>query len=184
MYFYFLDNRVFIRPILQLVNDPSITSYGSDITQYLSVSENDTIEGAYNFSNCFGADCQGTSWTFEEQVATIKDIEKATAMRQKARLGKVSNLLEFEYGFSADRASEVTATISNWKKLSKTREMTAEEANTFAMEVTGADFTDFEDALTESAMGNSSLLNELVDSAAELNGTSPEAMSALIESLQ
>ena len=38
--------------------------------------------------------------------------------------------------------------------------------------------------MIDSAMGDSSLLNELVGNAAELNGTSPEAMSALIETLQ
>jgi len=122
-------------------------------------------------------------WTFEEQTLNIKDIEKATALRQEAKLNKVTNLLEMEYGFSESRAKEVTSVISNWKRLSKSREMTTEEANMFAMEVVGSDMASLEEAMINSALGDNSLLDELTNNAADLNGSSPEAISALIETL-
>ncbi len=144
-------------------------------------------DGTYTFNRYYdmgtsGGSVQG-SWTFEETVSTIKDIEKATAAREAKKLSRLTDLLEMEYGFSEKRAVEVTSVISNWKKLSKTREMTSAEANTFAAEVTGANFSQFEEAYLNSEIGNDSLMEELIESAAELNGTSPEAISALLETL-
>jgi hypothetical protein len=158
--------------------------FGSGIQTYSEGTANG--DGTYTFTS-FYDEALGTSatgsWVFEEQTLNIKDIEKATALREQKRLNKVTGLLEMEYGFSAERAQEVTATISNWKRLSKTREMTSEEANAFAMEITGTDMDDVTEAYLNAQVGNDSLMNELVNNAAEMNGTSPEAISALLNSL-
>jgi len=168
--------------ILSYVNTENFFAMDASSVYFYEGTSNG--DGTYTFTdqNNAGTYSEG-SWIFEEQSINIKDIEKATALRQEAKLNKVTNLLEMEYGFSESRAKEVTSVISNWKRLSKSREMTTEEANMFAVEVVGADMASLEEAMINSALGDNSLLDELTSNAAELNGSSPEAISALIETL-
>jgi len=171
--------------LTDLINNPAYQPWSTpDGNWYYGGSNVANADGTYNFSrNTVNGENTYEGWIFEETTSSIKDIEKATALRQKEKLNKVTNLLEMEYGFSESRAKEVTSVISNWKRLSKSREMTAEEANMFAMEVVGSDMASLEEAMVNSVLGDSSLLDELTNNAADLNGSSPEAISALINTL-
>jgi len=142
----------------------------------------DKGDGTYNFYWDSISDTGG-DWTFEENPSISHDIEKVFAINEAKKLKNMATLVELEYGFSETRAIEVSSLVSNWNRLSKARAMTANEADSFSVEIPGTTMDQVENAMLDSAMDSDTLLEELTSNAAVLNGTSPEGMSALIKTL-
>jgi iron uptake system EfeUOB component EfeO/EfeM len=69
--------------------------------------------------------------------------------------------------------------ITNFKKISNKRSLTADELNIFSQKITGQSKTDIEEALASKISGENNAYESLLESAADFNEISPEAIQEL-----
>ncbi len=122
-------------------------------------------------------------FVFDETSETGKDLEKASAMIEAHKSSKIAEALAGEFGLSEERGLRVAKLVSDWQKLSKSRSMTNADANVFTKELLGVDMQKAESAITKHLQGDESEVSELVKKAAQVNGTSPEHMNELLNSI-
>jgi flagellar biosynthesis/type III secretory pathway protein FliH len=120
---------------------------------------------------------------FSEAGVASKDLEKAGAFVEAQKIKKLASKYTAEFGLSEERSSEIARMVYNLKDITKNRTITNQDANSFSEEVLGFSFTDARSALIKKAEGKDEDMSELIDIAAEKNGTSPERMNALIGNL-
>ncbi len=137
--------------------------------------------GSSYYNDSFGS--YAGEFVFEQTEATMKDLEKAGALKEAWKTAKVSELLSAKYGLSEERSEKVAKMMSQWEKLSKQRQMTDADANVFSKEVLGVDITAAKDAFEGSAAGDNASLNNLIEKAAEVNGITPEHMNGLVSEM-
>ena len=73
--------------------------------------------------------------------------------------------------------------LTNFKDLKKKRVITDRDANSFSKDLLGFDITTAMEAGEMVMSGDTSLMNELVDLAADTNGLSPEHDRALMKEI-
>ena len=73
--------------------------------------------------------------------------------------------------------------LTNFKDLKKKRVITDRDANSFSKDLLGFDITTAMEAGEMVMSGDTSLMNELVDLAADTNGLSPEHARALMKEI-
>ena len=117
---------------------------------------------------------------FSEIGQSSKDLEAMGARIEVNRFKNLAERLEVNYGLSTIRAEYVAKNLSTFNKLSKKRALTINEKNFFSKELLGAKFDVVENAFQS---GDKKDLDNLLDAAAEVNETSPEQVSAIINEL-
>jgi len=114
---------------------------------------------------------------FSETSVSIKDLEGMGAEIEAVRNEGLANKLVANYGLSAERATSVARNLSTYKKLALKRALTAKEKNFFAKELLGVNFNAAKDAFVS---GDKKDMDNLLETAADVNETSPEQVSAII----
>jgi hypothetical protein len=179
-------------PSIVFAVDISNYIYGTDYNTYLSsnsgfynLSENG--DGTYRCvtGSCFSYGGAPTSSTmvFEKTGGSVKDMEKAAAFAESFKVDRLANGLASQYGLSEERSLKVAKLASSWEKLAKTRGLTNADADAFANELAGVNFTQIDSAVKNMAQGNLDDFNSLIVKAADVNGTSIENMSSIIMKL-
>jgi hypothetical protein len=114
---------------------------------------------------------------FSESSESVKDVEAMGANIEASKLDNLAETLAASYGLSEERANSVAKNISAYQKLSTRRSLTEKEKNFFSSELLGVSFKNAQNALTS---GNTQDLNDLLEKAADKNGTSPEQISLIL----
>jgi len=152
--------------------DQYLVDYDADIFYYLDDLFNGTFEG---YDPVFDE-----YLIFEETQISSKDLEKVGGMLAEIKVSKAAEKLAAEFGLSEERSMSVAKMASQWEKVSKKRAMTTADADAFSKGMLGVSLTAVKDAYTESLQGNDSMMAELLEEAALVNGTSPEHMNDLM----
>src|SRR3989339_955271 len=120
---------------------------------------------------------------FEDVGEQSKDLEKIGGIEEELKVSKMSEYLTAEFGLSEKRSTDIAKLTSEWSQLSKTRSMTDADANSFALEVFGANIESLKNGFQKSAEGDKTDLNKLIEDAAAINEVSPEHMNKIIEKI-
>ena len=120
---------------------------------------------------------------FSEVETSLKDLESFGARMEDSIAEGLGEKLTDLYGLSAERGKSVAKTIKSFKKLSSKRSLTEREKNNFSKELLGVEYAKAEDAFLNLKGGSIESFNNLLDTAADVNGTSPEQVSAIINEL-
>ena len=133
-------------------------------------------DGEYYYYN------QGTNTyeLFSENTASPKDLELMGAKVEDNNAVSVGERLAAQYGLSQERSQEVAKTMAVYNKLITKRALTAQEKNQFSNTLLGVDYNAAEKGLKS---GDANDFDALMEKAAETNGTSPEAVSAIIKDM-
>ena len=115
---------------------------------------------------------------FEASKPLTKDIEKMAAFNEVYRMkGAAKNLQNF--GFSEDRALEVTKLASQMEKSPK-GSMTDKDYDNFSKQITGSSITQIKAALQKQVNGDASSLKDIINNAATTNGVGAEQMKQML----
>lgn len=120
----------------------------------------------------------GNPELYSEATAGVKDLERLAANLENQSVKTFQINLTTQYGLSADRAEVVAKNIYAYNKLSTKRALTTKEKNFFSNELLGVNYNQVVDSFN-SAEG----IDDLLEQAAKVNGTSPEQVSAIINEL-
>jgi hypothetical protein len=129
-------------------------------------------DGGHHFTY---VDKEGNKVIFSENQTSIKDLEAIGAQMEDYGHQELSEKLTAEYGLSVDRAKNVAKSIQAYKKITTKRSLTAKEQDFFSQNLLGVDYKKVSASFT-SGEG----MDELLERAADVNGTSPEQVSAII----
>jgi hypothetical protein len=117
---------------------------------------------------------------FEEGNSDKKDLEKIAAEMEGAEVSEVAENLVAKFGLSEERAGEVAKLQNAYSKISSKRSLTKKDQDTLTKELLGTDFASAQNALEGHLSGDSDKMDELLDKAAEINGTTPEHMTEIL----
>ena len=120
----------------------------------------------------------GNPELYSENSTSVKDLELLGANLENHSAQSIEDMLTTEYGLSADRAESVAKNIYAYNKLTSKRSLTKKERNFFSNELLGANYDQVMNSFT-SGEG----VEELLEQAADVNGTTPEQVSAIINEL-
>jgi len=115
---------------------------------------------------------------FSEADSSIKDLELMGANMEQFQNENLGEILSVNYGLSTERSSKVARLITQYKKLSTKRSLTPTEQNYFSHELLG---TNYENAFNSLTSGEN--LDNLLEKAADVNGTTPEAVSTILSEI-
>lgn len=119
---------------------------------------------------------------FSEAGSLPKDLEKIGSQIEEYNLeGLQDNLIE-NFGLSENRAVHVSKMVNAFKKISTKRSLTTKEMDNFSQDILGVTYEEAISALQKKYAGESEDLEELMERAAELNETTPEAIEEIVES--
>jgi len=117
---------------------------------------------------------------FSETSQAGKDLELMGARVEESNANQLGERLAAQYGLSEERGQEVAKTMAVYNKLITKRALTASEKNQFSNSLLGVDYNAAERAVMS---GDADDFDALMERAAEVNGTSPEAMTAIIKDM-
>lgn len=115
---------------------------------------------------------------FAVSNSSTKDLESMGAKWETMISEEIGEKLVADYGLSEERAQKVARTINAYQRLSSKRSLTKSEQNAYTQELLGVDYKKAEDAFKGGGD-----FDQLMDRAAEKNGTSPEQVSAIIREM-
>lgn len=124
-----------------------------------------------------------SSIAFEETELNGKDLEKMGSLQEMLMLKSLTDEFSSEFGLSEERSHSLARLINNWKKISNRRTMTESDANLFLDEAIGSSYKKLKDAIKSKQQGNLDSYDQLIEKAAEVNHTYPEAVTELISEL-
>lgn len=149
--------------------------------------EQDAITGEFfYYGDAYWNDAFGDfagEFIFDETASQSKDLEKVAAMMQSFKISKVGEALAAEFGLSDVRGREIAKVATEWTKLSKSRSLTNEDAKAFSKELLGVDIVEAQNAVMKKMEGDESAFDNLMEQAANANGTTPEHMNKLMSLL-
>lgn len=116
----------------------------------------------------------GGGFRFENTAGRSKDLETIAALKEEVALEFMSYKFKSEFSLSDNRADELARLASRYQKLENARELTTNEKDKFAMDALGVSMNQMESALKAKAEGNDSKYEELLETAAQVNNTTPE----------
>jgi len=119
-----------------------------------------------------------TKIPFSEENSYIKDLELLGANIEESQNEYLGEILSTDYGLSVERSSKVARLITQYKKLSTKRSLTQKERNFFSIELLGTGYINAFDSITTGEN-----FDDLLEKAANLNGTTPEAVSTILSDL-
>ena len=114
-------------------------------------------------------------FAFEEGISVKKDMEKMGAEIEAMEVAQMEDIL-VDYGLSEERAEKLGKLMNSYNKIKIKRALTSKEKDIFTIELTGLSFDQAANEMVEDFGG-------LIDRAAELNETSPEAIKELINTI-
>jgi len=121
-----------------------------------------------------------TSMTFEKTSGSTKDLEKAAAFAEAMAVESSAQKMAAEFGLSEERSLKVAKLSQSWQKLSKSRALTDSDANAFSKELVGVDVSKVKAAAQAVKEGSSNQMDEVLQRAAEVNGTTSENMAQIM----
>ncbi len=119
-------------------------------------------------------------WVFEEGQADKKDLEKIAAKMEGQEVSKAADSLVAKFGLSQERAIEVAKLQNAYNKISSKRSLTQKDQDTLTKQLVGTNYASARAALEDHLNGDSVKMEELLDKAAEINGTTPEHMTEIL----
>jgi len=117
---------------------------------------------------------------FSENTTALKDLELMGAKVEDYNADLLGEKLSAEYGLSEERGQVIAKTVSAYNKLISKRALTPSEQDQFSNALLGVDYKTAERGVTS---GDADEFDSLMERAAETNGTSPEAMTAIIKDM-
>ncbi|MFI5390279.1 MAG: hypothetical protein ACHQYQ_02875 [Bacteriovoracales bacterium] len=128
----------------------------------------------------FYEDEYGRETIFSENVAAVKDVEIMGTKVEDQNAIALGEKLSTQYGLSNDRGQAVAKTIAAYNKLASKRSLTSVEKDQFSNNLLGVDYKTAEKGLKG---GDAKEFESLMESAAKTNGTTPEAVSAIVRDM-
>jgi hypothetical protein len=125
-------------------------------------------------------DDYGTERLFSEAVASIKDVELMGTKVEDQNAITLGEKLAAQYGLSNDRGQVVAKTIAAYNKLASKRSLTPVEKDQFSTSLLGVDYKTAEKGFRG---GDAKEFEALMERAAKTNGTTPEAVSAIVKDM-
>jgi uncharacterized lipoprotein YehR (DUF1307 family) len=116
----------------------------------------------------------GNGFRFDNTSTQSKDLDTIAALKEEVAEKFMAHKLQSEFSLSSSRADELAKLASRYQKLESARELTAGEKDKFALDALGVSMTQVESALKSKAEGNDSRYNDLLNTAAQVNKTTPE----------
>ncbi len=154
---------------------------------YIHSTSNDVYTNeVFYFGDAFQNTYTGSyvgEFMFDETSETGKDLEKAYALIEAHKNSKIADALSSEFGLSEERGLKIAKLVTDWKKLSKSRSMTSADANVFTKELLGVDMQKAETAIKKHLEGDDSQMSDVLKKAAKANGTTPEHMNELLNTV-
>ena len=123
-------------------------------------------------------DSDGT--LYETRNSSRKDLEAIGADIEAIENNDLAMDLSNKYGLSDDRATKVAKIANSFSKLSKKRTLTERDYNILTKGIIGVDYKNAKNALEKHYQGDSVDYENLLDDAADMNGTSPEAVQEIL----
>ena len=114
-------------------------------------------------------------FNFQEGSTSNKDIEKIGAEIEAMEVAEMEDTL-VSYGLSNERAEKLGKLMNSYRKIKTKRALNSKEKDMFTKELTGMSFDEAATEMVEDYDG-------LIEKAAELNETSPEAIKELINTI-
>ncbi len=116
----------------------------------------------------------GGGFRFDNTSTQSKDLETIAALKEEVAQKFMAYKLKSEFSLSSNRADELAKLAGRYQKLENSRELTTAEKDKFAIDALGVSMTQVESALKQKAQGNESRYTELLNTAAQVNNTTPE----------
>ncbi|HXH75919.1 MAG TPA: hypothetical protein VNJ08_13190 [Bacteriovoracaceae bacterium] len=116
----------------------------------------------------------GGGFRFDNTSSQSKDLDTIAALKEEVAEKFMAHKLKSEFSLSASRAEELAKLAGRYQKLENARELTQVEKDKFAMDALGVSMNQVEAALKQKAEGNESNFTELMNTAAQVNNTTPE----------
>ncbi len=117
---------------------------------------------------------------FSENVASVKDLELMGSKVEDQNAVSLGEKLSAQYGLSNERGQVVAKTLAAYNKLASKRSLTPVEKDQFSNDLLGVDYKTAEKGIRS---GDANELEKLMEQAAKTNGTTPEAVSAIIKDM-
>jgi hypothetical protein len=144
----------------------------NDILKYIIFSPQITYDFDSNLKFGF---TDGTNFYYSAENESQKDVEQIGAKIESASVESLKqNLLS--YGLSVERTEKLAKLMVSYKNISNKRALNAVEKDQFTKEILGMSFENAAKKMVENYDG-------LIETAAEKNGTSPEAVKELVNEL-
>ncbi|MBF0361235.1 MAG: hypothetical protein HQK49_09500 [Oligoflexia bacterium] len=125
-----------------------------------------------------------TGLIFEESNSTAKDLEKYGAAIESLKLHHKGESLAAEFALSEERGIEIAKMIDHMNTISKRRALTESDLDVISTKVLGVKSADVQRAYMNKLEGNgSSDLDSLLEKAAKINRTSPEAINYIFNTI-
>ncbi len=163
------------------------SSYAEYQPVYIHGTSYDSFgQETFYFGDAYENNYYGTyagEFVFDETSEAGKDLEKAYGLIDAHKTTKIGEALAAEFGLSEERGMRIAKLVSDWQKLSKSRSMTNADANIFSRELLGVDMNKAESAIVKHLQGDDSEVADLVKKAAQVNGTGPEQMNELLNTI-
>jgi uncharacterized lipoprotein YehR (DUF1307 family) len=126
----------------------------------------------------------GGGFRFDNTSSQSKDLDTIAALKEEAAQKFMSYKLKSEFSLSADRADELAKLASRYQKLENSRELTSPEKDKFAMDALGVSMNQVESALKAKAQGNDSRYDQLLETAAKTNNTTPDQIGKFFTEME
>ena len=122
----------------------------------------------------------GNGLIFEVAVATPKDLQKMAAFAQQYQIENSAEKIQQKYGLSLDRSTIVAKLAIEMKNKPSLSE---QDYNDVCQQVMGFDLKSLDTAGVAQVHGDSSLSNDLINTAATTNGIGTEQARQLLNGL-
>lgn len=120
---------------------------------------------------------------FEESSMGSKDLEKRAAAVERYVTGEVAKQIKSRFGLSAERSLQIARVSGLWNKFATSRSVTDADADAYSVALIGVNLKDVERAVKDSLEGRPAALNGLLSTAAQVNGTTPENVSRIMNQI-
>ena len=147
---------------LTMTTETSIDSNGNNVT------ETYYMYGGLRFSNT---------------TTMSRDLELVGSLRDQAAQVYLSHKFQSEYSLSSDRAQELAKLTTRYQRLDSRRALTPSEKNVFAMNALGVNMNQVESAMKQKAEGNTKAYEDMLDTAARVNRTTPEQVGKFFDEM-
>jgi len=172
----------------EYISDDEAWDYGYDGYDYLNDSyyisyywDEEVVTEIPYFYDVEVSDYHGSNGlVFEEANSDKKDLEKIAAEMEGQEVSKAADSLIAKFGLSQERAIEVAKLQNAYSKISSKRSLTRKDQDTLTKQLVGTNYASAQAALEDHLNGDSAKMEELLDKAAEINGTTPEHMTEIL----
>ncbi len=151
------------------LDESVVTSWSTDI------DGNSYLETDYYYS--------GSGFRFNNTNNVARDLETFASLRDEQAVAFLAGRLKNEYSLSTNRAQEMARLASRYRRLESARELTTAEKNSFALSALGVNMNQVETAMRGRAVGMDQQYQELLRTAARVNGTTPEQIGKFFDQL-